>query len=54
MNAVISRAMEKGLILINAGASVIRLVPPLIIGREHVDEMVRILEESLTELAKEK
>lgn len=54
VNAVISRAMEKGLILINAGASVIRLVPPLIIGREHVDEMVRILEESLTELAKEK
>ncbi len=54
VNAVIARALEKGLILFNAGANVIRLVPPLIIGREHVDEMVRILEESLTELAKEK
>lgn len=53
VNPVIAKAMEKGLILINAGASVIRLVPPLIIGREHVDEMVRILEESLAELAKE-
>ena len=54
VNAVISRAMEKGLILINAGASVIRLVPPLIIGREHVDEMIRILEESFSQQAEEK
>ncbi len=46
---VIGRAMDKGLLLINAGPSVIRLLPPLIITREHVDEMIRILDESLRE-----
>lgn len=41
---IIARAMEKGLILINAGANVIRLVPALIITRENVDDMIAILE----------
>lgn len=54
VNAVIARALEKGLILFNAGANVIRLVPPLIINREHVDEMIRILEESFSQQAEEK
>lgn len=39
----ISAALEKGLILINAGANVIRFLPPLVIGTEHVDEMLSIL-----------
>lgn len=46
---IIKKAMEKGLVLINAGTSIIRLVPPLIITREHVDEMIGILDESLAE-----
>lgn len=40
---IINRAIDKGLILINAGAEIIRFVPPLIITREHVDEMIGIL-----------
>jgi acetylornithine/N-succinyldiaminopimelate aminotransferase len=40
----ILKAMEKGLILITAGSDVIRLVPPLVITKEHVDEMIQILE----------
>lgn len=44
---VIAAAMEKGLILINAGERVIRLLPPLIVTEAHVDEMLRILEECL-------
>lgn len=40
---IITRAIDKGLILINAGAEIIRFVPPLIITREHVDEMIGIL-----------
>lgn len=44
---IIARAMEKGLILIAAGTNVIRFVPPLVIQKEHVDEMVRLLEQSL-------
>ena len=44
---IISRALENGLILINAGTNIIRFVPPLIIARENVDEMISILERSI-------
>lgn len=44
VNGIINGALEKGLILINAGANIIRLVPPLVITREHVDEMIEILD----------
>ncbi len=44
---VISRCLEKGLVLINAGSNILRFVPPLVITREHVGEMVRILREAL-------
>lgn len=49
VGTVINKAMEKGLILINAGASIIRLVPPLIITRENVDEMIGLLDATLAE-----
>ena len=44
---VIAKAMEKGLILINAGVSIIRFVPALVISKENIDEMVTILESCL-------
>ena len=47
---IINNAMEKGLILINAGVNIIRIVPPLIIEKEHVDEMVDILDKCLAEM----
>ncbi len=40
----IKRALEKGLVLINAGADIIRFVPPLIITKEDVDRMIDILD----------
>ena len=46
---IISRALEKGLILINAGSNIIRFVPPLVISEKDVDEMIRILTECLDE-----
>lgn len=46
---VISKALEKGLILINAGANIIRFVPPLVITKEDVDEMMNILTSCLME-----
>ncbi len=46
---VIKRAMEKGLILINAGTDIIRFVPPLTITKENVDEMIGILDTALAE-----
>ena len=47
MADVVNRALEKGLLIIGAGSDVIRFEPPLVIGREHVDEMMSILESSL-------
>ena len=41
---IITKALDKGLILINAGTNIIRFVPPLVITRENVDEMMEILE----------
>ncbi len=44
---IISKALENGLILINAGTDIIRFVPPLIISKENVDEMMTILEKCI-------
>ncbi len=44
---IIQDCQNRGLILINAGANVIRFVPPLVITEQHVDEMIEILKESL-------
>lgn len=44
---IINKALSKGLILINAGADIIRFVPPLIITKEHVDDMTAILKTCL-------
>ncbi|MFG6382732.1 MAG: aspartate aminotransferase family protein [Lachnospiraceae bacterium] len=37
------KALEEGLIVITAGSNVLRFVPPLIIEKEHVDEMIKKL-----------
>lgn len=47
---VINRAIENGLILINAGSDIIRFVPPLIITRRNVDDMIEILVKSIEEV----
>lgn len=44
---LIKKAMENGLILISAGSNVLRFVPPLIITKEHIDEMIEKLQKSL-------
>ena len=48
---IINRALEKGLILINAGTNILRFVPPLVITEQNVDDMIRILTECLDETA---
>jgi len=47
---VINKALEKGLILINAGTDIIRFVPPLVITKEDVDQMIGILTQSIDEV----
>lgn len=49
VGGVINRCLEKGLVLINAGSNILRFVPPLVITREHVDEMAEILRAALKE-----
>jgi acetylornithine/N-succinyldiaminopimelate aminotransferase len=45
---IITRAMEKGLVLINAGTDIIRFVPPLVITKKDVDDMIGILRECIS------
>ncbi len=47
---IIQKALEKKLILINAGTNIIRFVPPLVITTENVDEMISILDSVLAEI----
>ena len=47
---MINKALEKGLILINAGTDIIRFVPPLVITKEDVDQMIAILTQSIDEV----
>lgn len=44
---IIAKALEKNLILISAGTHVIRFLPPLIIEKKHVDEMISIFKECI-------
>ena len=44
---IINKALDKGLVLINAGANIIRFLPALVISREDIDKMAAILRECL-------
>lgn len=44
---VSSKALAQGLLVIPAGSNVLRFVPPLVIEREHVDEMIEKLNRAL-------
>ncbi len=37
---VVAKAQDEGLIVITAGSNVLRMVPPLVIEKKHVDEMI--------------
>ena len=43
----VTKALENGLIVISAGSDVLRFVPPLIITKENVDEMISIMRKVL-------
>lgn len=48
---VSAKALEHGLIVITAGSDVLRFVPPLVIEKCHVDEMIEKLSACLDELS---
>ena len=47
---IAAKALDAGLVVITAGSDVLRFVPPLIIEKEHVDEMVEKLDVVLKEM----
>ncbi len=40
---------EQGLLMVNAGPNVIRFVPPLVVQKEHVDQLVEKLAQIFSE-----
>ena len=49
-SAVIAECRKRGLLVCSAGYTVLRFVPPLVIGYEDIDEAVRIVDEALSAL----
>ena len=47
VGTIAAEALKEGLIIITAGADVVRMVPPLVIEKEHVDEMITKLKNVL-------
>ena len=44
---VTKKALEEGLLIISAGQNVLRVIPPLIVEKEHIDEMIEKLKKAL-------
>lgn len=51
LSEVTSACMDRGLIVITAGSDVLRFVPPLVIKKEQIDEMITILDEVFCSLS---
>ena len=47
VGSIVTKALANGLLVISAGSDVLRLVPPLVITKENIDEMIEKLEKSL-------
>lgn len=50
VSEIINRAVEKGLLLINAGTNIIRFIPPLIVTKTDVDNMIGIVDACFSEM----
>ncbi len=44
---IVKECLDKGVVVIVAGGNVLRMVPPLVIEKEHVDEVIKVLDEVL-------
>ena len=47
VKGIIEKTLSKGLVLINAGSHVIRFIPPLIVTKKDIDQMISILDECI-------
>ena len=53
-DAVVNAAFTRGLLVLGAGKNAIRFSPPLVLTREQADTAVRIFDEALTEVEKQR
>ena len=44
---IVENAFRRGLLLLGCGESTIRLAPPLMVTKEHIDHAIEILDESI-------
>ena len=51
---LVAEANTLGLLSVPAGENVMRIIPPLIVGKEHVDEAIDIIDHALTKIASKK
>ncbi|MCD8379080.1 MAG: aspartate aminotransferase family protein [Lachnospiraceae bacterium] len=49
VNGILQKTLKNGLVLINAGTNILRFVPPLVITKQDVDDMLVILTRALDE-----
>ena len=47
---IVKETIANGCILISAGTNIIRFVPPLIVEKKHVDEMIGCLRKAIEKL----
>jgi acetylornithine/succinyldiaminopimelate/putrescine aminotransferase len=48
---LIQAGFEHGVLMLNAGTKVLRLMPPLIVQESHIDQFVNALDQILSETA---
>lgn len=50
LSKIVEAARQKGLIILTAGENVIRLLPPLTISREEIQQGITVLKEVFSEV----
>ena len=50
-NALVQAMFKRGVLILGAGRNAIRFAPPLVITKDQADAILRIFDESLTEIA---
>jgi 4-aminobutyrate aminotransferase-like enzyme len=51
VHQLVQRSFERGLLLLGAGKSSLRLAPPLVVGAEDVDTALAMIDARLDEIA---
>ena len=50
-NAVVQAMFRRGVLILGAGRNALRFAPPLVLSREQADQVLRVFDEALTEVA---